>query len=656
MTVGARPLIDDVPGNIGLIPTSGELVRLHFREVDGLMPSDSTGGLDDLAPPAAHTAPLAAEGWTGRGRAFVVADPTALMAVDAADGDTLTTRDASLVTILALDLANATDPCTVYCRGIGGSTSERYALGLELENQGGANHGDVDVVAYWETPAGVLKEQLIGTFRWPGDGVAFLLTVTRRWVSTSEVVLRAYVDEQLIAEVTSVDGDIGGATTGTTSIGARRTAGTWGRYYSGVIEEILVLDRELSPQEVTATWARLSRHQPEGVERLQALAPPGAPWFNDRGNRISRLGKATGQALGLVTATADELLQTWLPDQTSAADIARWESLLGLAPRALDSLDTRRARVVAFLRRDNGYSLPQIRTALEGPFSMAAADIDIVEFTPTVTEPFTTLSTERWHLEPAARWGIASGKLRLAALAADDARWTRHARAPMHCRTPLYTASGAPERHAAARAGYVAQVNLVDYTIANPGDALVGLFLYNFARGRALWFGAWKNGGQYDLAYATHDGLVTSAFTNLASNIGTDNVRLRIREDAASADHLTLEWGTNSVSFDDLPDSAQISVTLAPDYVGLAALATATTLGGNLTVDFDDFEVRSPRSERAFHWYAMQDGTGSPDMIGANQVLRKLRPAHTHTAAITSLSLLCDNAGSGCDRGPLGGI
>ncbi len=168
-------------------------------------------------------------------------------------------------------------------------------------------------------------------------------------------------------------------------------------------------------------------------------------------------------------------------------------------------------------------------------------------------------------------------------------------------------------------------------------------------------FGAWKNGAQYDLAYATFDGSTTSAFVGLASNIGTDNVRLRVREDAISPDHLTLEWGTNSASFGDLPDSAAISVSLLPDYAGVAALATGTTLGGSLTVDFDDFQVRAPNGERAFHWYAMCD-TGTPDMIGANQVLRKLRPAHTHAAAITSLSVLCDNAGSGCDRGPLGGI
>lgn len=660
MTAVARPLLDDVPGNVGLLADASEVVRLRFDEPDGVMPSDAAGGLLDLAPPAAHDAPLSIDSWTGLGRVFDPSAPSALIALDDPAADTLTTRDATIVALLSLDLAAGVGPMTVYCRGIGGSAAEYYGIGLELENQGGGNHGIVDVRMFWASSAGVLATQAAGSFQWPGDGVPFLLTATREWVSTAEVVIRYYVDEQLIAEVTSTDGDIGGGTTGTTSIGARRTTGTWGRYFAGTLDEVQVLDRALCAEEVATLWARLARHQPEGVERFKALSPPGAPWFIDRGSRIARLGKSVGQGLGVAAAKADEIARTFLPDKSSEAAIVRWEGLLGVAARGADRLQTRRDRVVGLLQRENGYSVPKIQDALATAFDQDAADVELVEFTAEVTDDFTTLSSERWHAEPAARWSIVGGKLRMAALAADDARWDATSRSALHLRTPLYSASGGENRQADARLGFIAQVNVADYTIANPGDALVGLFLYNFCTGKAFWFGVWNNAGSHDLAYATFDGEASTGFTSgateLASNIGTANLRLRIRASATEADGVTLEWGIGAASFDVAFATEPITLDIAPDYVGVGALGEATTLGGNLTVDFDDFLVRSPQSERAFHWYAMQDGTGSPDMIGAQRLVERLKPAHTHAAAITSLSLLCDDQASGCDRGPLGGI
>lgn len=660
MTAVARPLLDDVPGNIGLLADASEVVRLRLSEPAGVMPSDVAGGLLDLAPPSAHVAPVSVDSWTGKGREFAPSAPSALIAIDAATADTLATRDATIVALLSLNLADGVGPMTVYCRGIGGSSAEYYGLGLELENQGGGNHGKVDVRMFWATAAGALATQAAGTFQWPGDGVPFLLTATREWVSTTEVVVRYYVDEQLIAEVISTDGDIGGGTTGTTSIGARRTTGTWGRYFAGVIDELQVLGRALCAEEVATLWARLVRHQPEGVERLKALSPPGAPWFVDRGSRIARLGKSVGQGLGVAAAKTDEVARTFLPDRSSEAAIVRWESLLGVAPRGADRLQTRRDRVVGLLQRENGYSVPKIQEALATSFDQAAVDVDIVEFTAEVADTFTTLSSERWHAEPAARWSISGGRLRLAALAADDARWDATARSAMHLRTPLYSASGGENRQASARLGFVAQINVVDYTIANPSDVLVGLFLYNFRTGKAFWFGVWNNAGAYDIAHATFDGSVSTGFTagltELASNIGTANLRLRIRASDTDASAITLEWGIGAASFDAAFASASITLDIEPDYVGIGALDEVAGFSGNLTVDFDDFLVRSPRGERAFHWYAMQDGSGSPDMIGAQRLIERLKPAHTHAAAISSLSLLCDDPASGCGRGPMGGV
>lgn len=661
MTVAAQPLEDDVPGNIGLVRHPLEVVRLTLHERDGVMPSDVAGGLKDLAPPAAHDAPASVSSWTGLGREFVPAGPTALIAVDQDDADTLVTRDCTIQALLTLNLAAASGVMTLFCRGIGGSTSEYYAAGLELENQGGANHGKIDVRWFWATAAGTLKTQTAATFMWPGDGVPFLLTATRRWVSSTEVVIRYFVDEQLVSEVTSVDGDIGGGTTGTTSIGARRTSGTWGRYFSGTIDQLQVIAAEVSPEEIAATWARLAIHQPDGVARMAALSPPGAPWFTDRGSRIARLGKCVGQLLALPAALAEQLRANWLPDRADADTLARWEALLGLAPKARDSLDVRRTRVVAFLRRDNGYSVPQIQAALSGPFDLDAEDVELIEFTPTVTDGFATLETERWHLEPAAaRWSIVSGRLRLSALSADAARWDESYREPVHARTALYVASGGvPERQAAARRGCIVQVKM-DNISTVPSETLVGLMLYSFVSGDALWFGILNDGGYWKLGYRSFVSGVASSFTEM-ENFGPSDPTSYLRATSSSTVDGTWTLEFLASSFD---GAALFSATVAlgaafePDYAALAAYKDDTSFGANFSADFDDFLARSPQSERAYAWYAYRDpgDPGAPDMIGANKTVRKLRPAHTHAAAISSRSLLCDDEGSGCDLGPMGAL
>jgi hypothetical protein len=43
-------------------------------------------------------------------------------------------------------------------------------------------------------------------------------------------------------------------------------------------------------------------------------------------------------------------------------------------------------------------------------------------------------------------------------------------------------------------------------------------------------------------------------------------------------------------------------------------------------------------------------------MRGADLIVQKLKPAHTHGAAISSKSLLCDDLGSLCDHGPMGAL
>jgi hypothetical protein len=96
---------------------------------------------------------------------------------------------------------------------------------------------------------------------------------------------------------------------------------------------------------------------------------------------------------------------------------------------------------------------------------------------------------------------------------------------------------------------------------------------------------------------------------------------------------------------------------VAPDYAGPGATSAGAIVGA-LDARFDDFLARTPEGTRPFNWYAYRDPLlpGTPDIQGARALVRKMKPAHTHAAAITRLAVLCDSSETSCDREPLGGI
>lgn len=630
------------------------IIFLPFGEPDGVQPSDLIGSLQDLGHEAGVTAPAIVDGWTGGARDFTPASSHGYLTADNDAGASLLTRDVTIQAILSVDLAQDAGAMTVIARGIDGTPAEYYAFGLELEEQAG-NPGHLEVRLFHATVAGVLKTQLPGTFVHPGDGKYFLLTATRRWEGLASIVCRYYVNDQLIAEVASADGDIGGGTTGKTSIGARKTAGAWGRFYSGAIDELLVTNYEMSGEEIEATWRRLTKHQPEGVERIRALAPPGAPWSRRGDSRIGKLVKTTGQAIGFAAAKTDELLRNFLPDRADAVTIARWERICGLAPKAFDALDVRRARVVAFLSRDNGYSLPLLKAVLETPFNLDDSQVEILEFSPTITDTFEALSTERWFVEPAAAWSIAASALRLQRALADDLSWAAAGKNRCHVVMPI--SDGA---QLGGNGAVIQQVRIASLA-AIPADlSIVGLWLHNPLTRNALWFGLFKTGANHLIGYKLFKDGAMAARVQLA-DLGAvfAPIYLRLTASAAVAGTFTFEWGTTSFA---AGMTASTVANLIPDAweTGLAALGDDTSLAGGLDLTFDDYLVRAPRGDRAWKWYAYRNpalaGFATADMIGADLLLRRLRPGHTHAAAISSKSLLCDNAASLCDRGPMGGL
>lgn len=112
----------------------------------------------------------------------------------------------------------------IYSRGKGNTTSEYVSAGVEVR-PANATQKVGELRWLWQTSGGVTKREAGGYFAAPTDGSYVMLTATRRWVSPTSVILRHYLGDRLLSEVETVDGDIGGSTSGTTQIGGRQLGG-----------------------------------------------------------------------------------------------------------------------------------------------------------------------------------------------------------------------------------------------------------------------------------------------------------------------------------------------------------------------------------------------------------------------------------------------
>lgn len=645
------------------------LLLLNFDEpADTLLPSDAMGNLGPLAPDDGVTVmPAVVDAYTGRGRLFVTAS-TGLLASDAATGDTLANQDITIQALLSFGSAAAL-PFTLYQRG-GTPAGTQTSARLRIEALGLANH--YHVILYTESSTGGISPGIGATFYYDGfaDTSRFLLLTATRRHEAAVTVYRYYVGAELVGEVETVagvdgePGSAGGATTGETMVGGSYDGAAWTEQFDGILDQLKVTDYEMSAEEIRATWERITVHQPNGVAALTALTPPGLGWGADPSSRIGKLVRIAGEGLGTALAKSDEVRQNFLPDRAYSDTLARWEALTGLSPGALDSLDTRRERVAAFMARDNGFSATQIKAALVELFDLAVDDIEILKFANRWTDAFTTLEVERWHHEiPAASgagWTIAGGELALAIDAGATFRWDGTNFEPARCITSLSSGKGR----------MVAVVELDSYAGQVPLSTIVGLSLFNWRTNHLLVFGAYNDAGTIKLGYRYFDGTTLGAFVTVLNPAPAAPVWLRIIRDADQAEIDTIEAGGDDPTHTYLlgysttgPETGYTETTVAnlltdPEWAGLWALSIGATAGATGPT-FDDFTLHTPYGTRPFCWYAFRDPllAGSPDMPGANLLLRKLRPAHTHAAAITSLSLLCDDLDDGgCDRGPMGGI
>lgn len=619
------------------------LFRFNDHDSDELVrPVDEVGALEDLVKTGADY-PSIVEAALGFGRSFSSVDEDGLFAIDVDSGATLLTHSMSIQVALAWDIDSANaygDTGTIYARGKGTAAAEYLSGALELRViDAAARIGEIRWV--WMDLAGAVKVQAGGHFQMPATGYA-MFTATRRWVSSSSVVLRYYMGDELLAEVESVDGEIGGGTTGTSSIGTRYDAGgaVWGNYFDGVIDEIRVVDDELAAEEVRMTWRRITVEQPNGYLLVRQMHDPGFPISQDPASRAQRETRLVGHALGFAAAQAENVRENILPDRAYGEVLERWEDMTKQPLQPGDDLDTRRARVCGKIRQRLGASPPGVRDATDELLDTDGSNLEIIAFSPTTSDAWATLEDTRWRHNPIAQISIAANALRYQSntdrFAFDN--WI----------TSLESVGGNGR-------GVAILTKLTPTTIAASGEVGV-LFLSSVIKRDAdgFMFGLANDAGTYRITTTPIVSGVAQAATNRAVPGLVTLWLLLVHDDddaTATASYSTVgptgPW-TTFATLAGCPASFHWAGMFARSYAGTPAIDVA----------FDDTLVRAPFSDRPNLFYVLRDVAepGDPDYVGADAVLRGLKQAHTEAHAVRTLIALYDDDDTGYDLEPMGGI
>lgn len=615
---------------------------LRFDEISNdLFPVDDAGNLADLAKTGAALPDLV-DAAVGRGRAFTSADGDGLQAQDVVPGSTLITRDATVQVILSWDIDDAATygaPQTIYARGKGTGAAEYVGTGLELRVVNATLRiGELRWI--WQDLAGNLKTQIGGHFQVPVGGF-LMLTATRRWVSSSRVVLRYFLGDALLAEIESTDGEIGGGTTGTTTIGTRYTGAAFGRFLDGVIDELRVLDEELTAEEIAMTFRRITVEQPRGYQLIREMHDPGFPISQDPGSRAQRETRMWGDGLGFAAAQAENIRENILPDRAYGRILERWEALTKQPAKPGDDVDTRRRRVVGKIRQRRGVSIPGIGDALRELADTDPENLEVHAFDQTMVDTWESLNILRWRHMPASAFTLASNALRLQSTG-DRSEYTQW-------RTTTQPIGGR---------GLNAKIltKITPTTIANQGE--VGVMLLDHGAQHAALLGLRNDAGTYRIVRTTVENGIAAAATNLAAP-GLVPVWLLLEHQAGTT--FRARWSTVSASG---PWTEATFAHARMDGTRTRPMGDAGMYGrtwsaaaANIDVAFDDTRVRTPNGTRPFRLYVVRDpgDPGAPDYLGANTVISGLRQTHTVARVVHSMRAKYDNANTSYDREPMGG-
>jgi hypothetical protein len=631
-----------------------------LEPASGILVSDAAGTLPDLdADGTPNTRPNVIEaGLTGFARVF-----TSLRALEGEDTASALDlrRSMTFSAIVRFDItaqAAAATPGTIASYGFRNGAGEDNQFLVELLAVD-APARRATVRMRWEDASGVLETGNVGAdFFLPvsaGGGIEqVLLTVVREWLSDTDVIVRYYANDIFLGKDLSNDGNIGGAPGAIMTLGVRGSgaAATYENYLRGELSATAIWDRVMSAEEVRQIYMRAAFHGPAQYESLKGLLPEGV-YSNDPSSIVQREIFVEAMMFGLCASKIAELHEDFLPDRAWSF-LDRWERVLGLIPLPHATLSERRNALLSFLRTVQGFNKPGITDALEPTFDLDEADIEILEYSHFLTDDFTTAIGTMWHVHAGAHSVSISGgdKLRIQLAIGSEAAWHRvdageQAAPHVKCCLDRYDTDAEPSLDAQANV----KVNNPSFTTND--QVAIGVAFVDQTTNSIIVWGVSRNGGSNVLTRVT-----------IISGVETISYHGAI---PATPFYLDVKFiGGDSYELSTAPGSNRNDLTLVTTQDGpinpgaCALVAHGLDVGGSPDddrLDFDDFQLYTPNGRRVFSWYAYRDPLlpGEPDIPAARLVVRRIKPAHTKSSAVTAKALLCDDPDSLCDDGPLGG-
>jgi hypothetical protein len=643
-----RPLIYRPAGALGFMDRDA-VVQLRLNEtMADVRPVDAAGALAELDPANSGTGvltmPTVVDGVLGRARLF---DGVAngLAAVDASPGASLLTRDLSIQIVLAWDIPGQSavgHPGNIVSRGLGTSAAEVVCYGLQLDV--------VDVPSFtgqarwlWQDPAGVTHLQAGGQFVCQ-QGSYTMLTATRRWVSPTQVRLRYYLGEALLAEVISANGAIGGGTTGTFELGTRMVGGVDALFFAGAIDELLIVDREMCAEEIETTWLRLTVYQPRGQALYFEMHDPGYPLPTDPGSDAMLDVRIVGHALGAAASRTEDLRANFLPQRAYGQNLDDWETVTRPLPTQNGSIEDRRERVLARLRQRRGCSIPGLKDLLAG--LIGGADVDQLEFlafSNTWVDSFATgaLNTLRWDRTGNATFTAVTELI----IASADALQHPAPSGWDHIRRPV-------DGNAAA-AHQIVQLRVLD----SHTNSEAGIYFGDAGHGNYILFGL------RDVGPSLH--VWTETFVGGVSVSSVDRGSVGFAGGTATPVWLWLYQTTTPGTWQAAWSFAATSGYSAPFTIAHPTIAhwagiylrTVGPVTGTNDAHFENHMLRATEGASPMNAYVLLDQAlgFKPDVGGARTCVEAIAHGFVHGTFITQPMLLAGDPDTGAGVAPCGG-
>jgi hypothetical protein len=607
--------------------------------------TDEAGNLAPLFVPAGLVVPSSVDGVVGRARAF--APTQGFHALEAVGNSTRLLRDVTLEAIAFIPWTTTNGTYRLVTRGKGTSSGERELYGLQVVVTGAPSAPVVKIQMRWQVSSGAAAAVLAATVQ-PPTGWLYIAAV-RRWVSTSDVQVDYYLNGEWAGQVTSTDGDITDGEEGTMMIGCDAAAGMPA---GSLIDDLRVTREVRTAEEIRQVFRRAFVFPGYGYELIRSLQPPGDSWAQSHESNIQRLFAVAGDALAGAWSLAAQMLDDYLPDRAWAF-LDRWEGVTRLQPKANDSIAQRRLRVVTFMRKVHGYTRDKILDGLVDLLDVAStADLLFIENHNTWRDNFnpgTGFPDPRWTQEADIADGqaisIAGTRVDLYAPIASDASWTAALRVPVALRTTIESGRGA-------------EICANVYAFAPTADGqATGVFVWNQVTGDAHLFGFKRLTGVVTLYHGTIVAGVYTEVAGIARPAGTNwLLRLKDRENGLA----DLEYQVDASDFDAgwISAFADVPTIENAQWTGVYLSDDTAPTTANGGAGYDAFRYFTPYGRVPFQWFIYRDPAlgGAPDFGAADQLIARVKPAHTQGAIIEQLTgALYDTTGSTFDRAPYGG-